>query len=404
MRRPGILRRSSWTQECVESIARNSTITKLDKNLVSWVKLLIIAENVSTSFRFDDPDSTSELSDIQIQIMMTGYKKELEAWKRAADIDGMTGILLDRYLTRLLISADTLLLHYYYTQLYLHEIGLHDDHPPEDFTPPLKLSKIIAINTLPGSSSTFIESTAISISCAYAFLDIVLNMELQTLRVLPTVNYGRICYALIVLIKIYLSSKSPTSKIGSVLDSSSIKVGFYLRAVAEKLIDAVGREQYRSPYIFLGLVMQLRLWYERQKHQQVFSVPADIDSLKDTCWLAPMRKIEWNTHFGTSSRSSGFETEWLWDSEPRSAGSERASTLNLADSDVPASNASNDVASVANMDNEFTFNETMMMDDQQYGGIMGNWTTDVDFSMLFGASHVPETYDWNLQANNEFVP
>ena len=84
--------------------------------------------------------------------------------------------------------------------MYLHEIALHDEHPPEDFMPPFGLEKILsALSIQPGYrvTSSYIDSTAVSTSSAQAILDIIINMPVETLRMIPIVNYVRMAYSFI---------------------------------------------------------------------------------------------------------------------------------------------------------------------------------------------------------------
>lgn len=91
LRRPNMLRYSSWIQECLETITSNPKISKLDRLLIYWVKLLKISEDIGTAFRFDDPGNMPDLSEARAQIMMGGFEKKLEDWKKESDINGMNG-------------------------------------------------------------------------------------------------------------------------------------------------------------------------------------------------------------------------------------------------------------------------------------------------------------------------
>lgn len=91
MRRPNMLRYSSWLRECLDTITSNPEISELDQSLVGWVKLLKITEDIGTSFRFDDPGNMPDLSEARAQIMVGGFEKELEDWKKEFDVNGMNG-------------------------------------------------------------------------------------------------------------------------------------------------------------------------------------------------------------------------------------------------------------------------------------------------------------------------
>jgi hypothetical protein len=179
--------------------------------------------------------------------------------------------------------------------MYLHEIAMHDEHPPEDFMPPFGLEKILSVLSIQSDSrapSSYIDSTAISISSAQAFLDILINMDVGTLRMIPIFNFVRMAYSLITLIKLYISSKTPSSTIGSVLDPKSLKIGYYLNALMETLVEAIGPNECRAPYTFLGMILRFQAWYNSQEHTDVFVPPVATRSA-DACYLPPVPEIHW---------------------------------------------------------------------------------------------------------------
>lgn len=182
-------------------------------------------------------------------------------------------------------KVDALLLAYHHTQTYLHEICMHDDHAAEDFQPPYRLEKVVSIQTDIHASSSYLDSIAILISSAHSLHDIILNMEVETLRALPIFNFVRMAYATVVLTKLYISSKTPASQIGSVIEPKMIKLGFYLEALIEKLGIAVGPMECRAPFTFLGFLMRLQIWYRSQEEDVNFRPPTELYSVLDHCWL-----------------------------------------------------------------------------------------------------------------------
>lgn len=189
--------------------------------------------------------------------------------------------------------VDALKLQYYHTQLYIHEIALYDDHPPEDFQPPFSLPKVLDIHPDPQASNSYIDAISISISSAQSLLDVILTMDVEALRALPVYNYVRMSYAIVTLIKLYISSKSPGSKIGAVLDTASLKVGTYLTSTINKLTKAVGPKECRAPFTFLGMLMRFHGWYKSQEKDQYFSTPT-IPKIDDACWLPPIPRVQWD--------------------------------------------------------------------------------------------------------------
>lgn len=169
---------------------------------------------------------------------------------------------------------------------------MHDDHPPENFTPPFDLSKIISIHIIPGVTSSYIESNAANIHASQSLIDVILGMDIETLRELPVYNFVRMSYAIMVLVKVYISSKTPASKIGSVLNPESLKLGLYLKSLINKLIDAVGPKECRAPYTFLGMLIRFNEWYKSQETNAVFTPPPENKAV-DEFWLPPMPRVYW---------------------------------------------------------------------------------------------------------------
>lgn len=279
MRRPNMLRFNKWINECLESVANNPRATKLDTYLVHWVRVTKIQDELGQSLSFDDPSNMANLAEPMVQLKVTGFEKTLEAWKKVAEFE----------------VNDILMLQYHHTQMYLHEIAMHDEHPPEDFMPPFGLEKILSVLTIQSDSrapSSYIDSTAVSISSAQAFLDILINMDIDALRMIPIFNFARMAYCLITLIKLYISAKTPSSPIGSVLDPKSLKIGYYLNALMETLVEAIGPNECRSPYTFLGMILRFQAWYNSQEHTDVF-VPPIANRRAEDCWLPPVPEIHW---------------------------------------------------------------------------------------------------------------
>lgn len=92
------------------------------------------------------------------------------------------------------------------------------------------------------------------------------------------------------LVKLYISSKSPSSPIGAVLDPESLKLGFFLDRLVEVLVEAIGVEECRAPYTFFGMVVRFQTWFRGQEGSEVFVKP--VPSRADDCWLPPVRDVD----------------------------------------------------------------------------------------------------------------
>jgi hypothetical protein len=88
MRRINMLRFNNWMSDCVEVLENNPNASSFDKNLIAWVKILKITEDLVTSLSLDDPSNMADLSESRVQIMTTSFEKELETWKATFQPDG----------------------------------------------------------------------------------------------------------------------------------------------------------------------------------------------------------------------------------------------------------------------------------------------------------------------------
>ncbi|TVY82902.1 Transcriptional regulator WAR1 [Lachnellula suecica] len=288
MRRPNMLRSNSWLMECVEYVAANANPSYLDNCLVAWVRLLQITEEICTSFSFDDPGNMANLAETRIQIILSSFEKKLLAWKNESESAGsVNGRHFLFFAWPELTRPDALMLTYYHTQIYLHEIAMHDDHAAEDFQPPYKLDKVVSIQPEIEASSSYIDAIAISISSAHALLNILLSMHVDALRALPVFNFVRMAYAIVVLTKLHISSKTPASQLGAVIDPRIVRLAHYLEALIQKLGVAVGPMECRAPFTFLGLLMRLQIWYKSQENDVHFREPTELYNVLDHCWLPP---------------------------------------------------------------------------------------------------------------------
>ncbi|CAG8983988.1 hypothetical protein HYALB_00009590 [Hymenoscyphus albidus] len=133
----------------------------------------------------------------------------------------------------------------------------------------------------------YIKEVTIIISSAHATLDLFLETNVEVLRSFPIYNFVPLAYAALVLTKLLISSKTSTSLIGSALDDQTIRLGFYLQALIEKLGAAVGPMECRAPFTFLGLLMRLRIWYKSQQYDTQFKPPTNLSKLVEDCYLPP---------------------------------------------------------------------------------------------------------------------
>jgi len=283
---------------------------------------------------------------------------------------------------------------------------MHDDHPPEDFMPPFQIQKIIAIQTDQQATSSYIEFTAVSISSAQSLLDILLGMDVDALRTIPIFNYVRMSYALMTLIKLYISSKSPSSRIGSVLKPETLRVDFYLRSMIDKLVEAAGPKEHRAPYTFLGMLMRFHAWYKSQEGEKHFRQPS-IPQNKDECWLPPVSRRVWESHLvnsgdGQRSLYGDFPDTSL--QLPLGGGVDIRGTV---DTEIENQISSYPDADVTGLNCIVLGNENNMDEYMLYDGMNAtdmdfnsNWVSGTDIPGELNDYQMPETFDWEFQTTS----
>ncbi|CAG8962092.1 hypothetical protein HYFRA_00005135 [Hymenoscyphus fraxineus] len=273
LRRPNSYRSNHWINDCIEFLGIHGSSSALDHILVAWAKLFQVCEDIVVAFSFDDLGNIADLAEPRVQIMLNGFQQRLLAWRGRCEAVGSMNIAL--------------VLVYHHIEIFIHEIALHDDHNPSGFMPPYKLDEILSISQNIHANSAYVKESTIIISSAHAILDIFLETNVEVLRSFPIYNFVRLAYAVLVLTKLLISSKTSTSLIGSALDDQTIRLGFYIQALIEKLGAAVGPMECRAPFTFLGLLMRLRIWYKSQQYDTQFKPPTNLSKLVEDCYLPP---------------------------------------------------------------------------------------------------------------------
>lgn len=98
LRRPNMLRASSYVRECVDVLERSAASKTgtppglLDGHLVSWVRLIMLAEEISVSFGYDDLGGLASIAELRTQMMLKDFEArltEVSAWCQQADQSDM---------------------------------------------------------------------------------------------------------------------------------------------------------------------------------------------------------------------------------------------------------------------------------------------------------------------------
>ncbi|KAK3115700.1 hypothetical protein LTR53_004716 [Teratosphaeriaceae sp. CCFEE 6253] len=245
LRRPNILPISSYVRECIDYLDHSPNARPTDRILVHWVRLCVIAEEISVSFSYHDPGGTALISELKTQLMLKDFELRLTSWWRGVPEHEGNG---------------SMTIMYYWVRLFLHEVVLHVDHSPDDFRAPYQMGPIRRLNGADIPTHVLAESIAEDISSSHALLNAFFAMDVDSLRALPIFSYVRISFAAFVLAKLCLSATRPESRICHVLDRKAIQAELYMDRAVLHVRNIVGDKRCRVPAIFLALLFKLRQW------------------------------------------------------------------------------------------------------------------------------------------------
>lgn len=157
-------------------------------------------------------------------------------------------------------------IHYHVNNVNLHEIALHADHDADEFRPPFSLEA-----TRPSSkelSPPYVSAIMVCISSSQRLIDIFLGMSIEAVRACPRLLWIRLCYALVILMKLSISASTPSSELGKIIDPGDCKVPYYSERVIaylDKIATAASqKKEHDMSFRFLHVLISLNSWY--QKH------------------------------------------------------------------------------------------------------------------------------------------
>ena len=156
-------------------------------------------------------------------------------------------------------------INYHVNNVNLHEIALHADHDADDFRPPFSLAA-----TRPSSKSLsppYISAIMVCISSSQRLIDIFLGMSIEAVRACPRLLWIRLCYAVVILMKLSISASTPSSELGKIIDPGDCKVLYYSEKVIaylDKISTVASQKKHDLSFRFLHVLTNLNFWY--QKH------------------------------------------------------------------------------------------------------------------------------------------
>lgn len=247
LRRPSLLKVNSYIRDCLDFLDQSPDAVPSDRTLVAWARMIMIAEEISTSFCYDDLGNMGSIAELPVRMMLKDYSSRLTLWyENVPEMDAGT--------------APMLIMMYYSIRMLLYEIVLYVDHSPEDFRAPYQMGGIYPDDSDEIPTQTLTEGLVECISSSHALLDVFLAIDATSLRALPVFTYVRVSFAGFVLAKLSLSAVHPRSRLGKVLDHSSLKAESYMDRMILHARNIAGPSRSRVPSIFLALLFKLRQW------------------------------------------------------------------------------------------------------------------------------------------------
>ena len=159
-------------------------------------------------------------------------------------------------------------INYHVNNVNLHEIALHADHDADDFRPPFSLAA-----KRPSSKSLsppYISAIMVCISSSQRLIDIFLGMSIEAVRACPRLLWIRLCYAIVILMKLSISASTPSSELGKIIDPGDCKVLYYSERVIaylDKISTVASQKKHDLSFRFLHVLTNLNFWYQRHTLQ-----------------------------------------------------------------------------------------------------------------------------------------
>ena len=157
---------------------------------------------------------------------------------------------------------------YHVNRVNLHEIALHAEHDADEFRPPFSLEATRSSSKR--LSPPYINAIMVCISSSQRLIDVFLGMSVEALRASPRFLWTRLCYAVVILMKLSISASTPSSELGKIFDPEECKVLYYSERVIaymDKIATAGSLKQHDISFRFLRILNNLNFWYRKHTLQ-----------------------------------------------------------------------------------------------------------------------------------------
>lgn len=247
---------NSWMGDCLNRLEKSSS--DLDRRLAAWVRLQRIADEASTSFGFDDPSTSIDLTESRLHVIVRAFERRMDDWKKETSPE-----LVDIVLT----------MEYHLNNIFVYDFvmsgGKHDiqDFKKKHFT-------LISLDTpyprkhRPPPSTDQLNATMKCIDSCHTLIDAFLDVDIPTLRKMMSGLYVSAMFSLLHLLKISWVIGTSEGGIADLIDMAGLKIDGYLEAMRKKLREAEGGPMRCRLAEHWAMVLDARIQTWHDQHQQ----------------------------------------------------------------------------------------------------------------------------------------
>ncbi|OCK83376.1 hypothetical protein K432DRAFT_291187 [Lepidopterella palustris CBS 459.81] len=231
LRRPILLRWTKYMEESVDMLETSSEALPSDRVLCQHIKLAHIGEDISVQFSMDDPSVDVAISEPKVIYALKIFENELRNLQAQRPKDNVDpAIRLAEHVTN----------------LYIHEIALHHNQSAADFQPPFPPETFAKVGKQDLVGPAHIAALGECLTATHGILDTILGVQLDTLLTLPVIFCVRAIYAIVCLMKMWVSVTSP-GDMGNIISKEDLRIESYTERLV-KLFNSIVSRDAQSPH------------------------------------------------------------------------------------------------------------------------------------------------------------
>ena len=119
-------------------------------------------------------------------------------------------------------------------------------------------------------SPPYISAIMVCISSSQRLIEVFLGMSIEAVRASPRLLWIRLCYAVVILMKLSISASTPSSELGKIIDPGDCKALYYSERVIaymDKIATVGSQKKHDISFRFLGVLTNLNFWFQKHTRQ-----------------------------------------------------------------------------------------------------------------------------------------